>query len=665
MILTIDGKIAVLKKGFSFEYYSENRLFKDRDDFSLNIDLPIRGCKENQEIFWNINRKDVDIYKLYYDAEIFDYQFHKSGAVTIISITDDMIRVQFLEGRSFQNFYPDFDERFINELDLGQWDGNLTQSPTQMWGDNDVIALPWVNSYSGNIQNRADFDISNNKWAWHTTADDDDDTEVVKGLSCQIRLYTLTQKICDALGYELIAGDWLNSEWYHLYSLNALPYAWEKNDWADTLPHWSINEFFNELEKLMLCEFDIDHKRKTITFAFSTDSISTAGEEELTEIIDEYTHTITKEDESDYKVTKNLGYQSCDHEMWNWYSCDWLKYEKNWGKGQEYANLAQLLSSLPARISNGAHRVPGGSYNYLPQGLLYAYDVDTSFALYEIGRVKRGVSQVTGEDVYGSIYKLIPVNRFGNRIFDEENYDSAEEIKITPVWLDEAIDADNSTKGCIIFLSLGSLDNTSTSGRTTHGRRPNAETVDEAVTTQANLMAAQTIIDGKPADNSAFSTISVGFWYGDLSPYPYGKLPFPWIDTFEIDWSYNITVQAQLDTITQSFAQLQSGHEGSLRINNDRYGNGILIGNSTEIDTHKKYEFDFLSDRLPNVRAIFNIKGKKYLCAQIKLDIDENGLSQMKRGVFYRIIPKLPQEIQRVPEIRFNFFPYTFDITFE
>lgn len=638
MILTIDGKVAVLKKGFSFEYYSENRLFKDRDDFSLNIDLPIRGCKENQAIFWNINRKDIDIYKQYYDAEIFDYQFRKSGAVTIISITDEMIRVQFLEGRSFQNFYPDFDEKFINELDLGSWETNTARTPVQMWGDNDVIALPWVNSYSGNIQNRADFDISNNTWSWHTTADDDDDTEVVKGLSCQIRLYALTQKICDALGYEFIASDWRFSEWYHLYSLNTTPWAWAKPNWADTLPHWSVNDFFNELEKLMLCEFDIDHKKKTITFSFSNDSVDTAGKEELTEIIDEYTHTITKEDESDYKVTKNLGYESCDHEMWNWYSCDWLKYEKNWGKGQEYATLAELLAALPGRISNGAHRPPAGTvnYQYLPQGLLYARDVDTSFALFEIARHNRGTDQ-HGDDVYGSVYKLIPVNRFGNRIFDEENYDSAEEMKIVPVWLDEAIDADNHSKGCIIFLSLGSLDNTSTNGGTTHGRRPNAETVDQAVTTQANLVAAQTIIEGKASDDSAFSVMSVGFWYGELSPFPYGKLPFPWIDKFEIDWNFNITVNAQLDTINHIFTKLESGHDGSLRINNNRYGNGIKIADSIIIDAHKKYEFDFLSDRLPNVRAIFHIKGKKYLCAQIKLDIDENGLSQKKRGVFYRI----------------------------
>lgn len=652
MILTIDGKVAVLKKGFSFEYYSENRLFKDRDDFSLNIDLPIRGCKENQAIFGNIQRKDALIFQLYYDAEIHDAHFHKSGAVTIISITDDMIRVQFLEGRSFQNFYPDFDQKFINELDLGNWDPSRSQTPAQMWSNDDIIALPWVNSYTGNIQNRADYNINNNTWSWHTTADDDDDTEVVSGLSCQIRLYTLTHKICDALGYELLAADWMDSKWYNLYSLNSTPYAWFKNNWADTLPHWTINEFFHELEKLMLCEFDINHKTKTISFAFSQDKLNNADEEHLTEIVDEYTHTLTKEDESDYKLTKNTGYQNCDNEMWNWYSCDWLKYEKNWGRGQAYSTLQQLLHDLPNRIANGVHRTPQGTPNtqYLPQGLLYAVDVDTSFALYEIGRVKRGTDQ-GGNDVYGSIYKLIPVNRFGNRIFDEDNYDSCEELKICPVWLDEAIDADNHSKGCIIFLSLGSLDNTSASGGTTHGRRPHGETVDQAVTTQVNLMAAQTIIDGKSSDDSAFNYMSVGFWYGELSPFPQGKLPAPWIDSFEIDWNFSVTTQATLDTITQSFNRISNPHNDSLRINNDLYGNGILIGNSVMIDAHKKYEFDFLSDKLPNARAIFNIKGIKYLCAQIKLDISENGLSQKKRGVFYRIKQYQTTNIQLAPEV--------------
>ena len=41
MQLIIDGKDAVLKKGSSFDYVSENRSFSDADDYTLSITLPL------------------------------------------------------------------------------------------------------------------------------------------------------------------------------------------------------------------------------------------------------------------------------------------------------------------------------------------------------------------------------------------------------------------------------------------------------------------------------------------------------------------------------------------------------------------------------------------------------------------------------------------------
>jgi hypothetical protein len=67
MILTINGKQAALKKGSSIEYVSENRIFTDADDYSMEIELPLADCPQNQQnpqafgvhhtgrqrVFWN------------------------------------------------------------------------------------------------------------------------------------------------------------------------------------------------------------------------------------------------------------------------------------------------------------------------------------------------------------------------------------------------------------------------------------------------------------------------------------------------------------------------------------------------------------------------------------------------------------------------------------
>ena len=59
MILTINGKQAALKKGSSIEYVSENRIFTDADDYSMEIELPLADCPQNLDIFGMITRKDV------------------------------------------------------------------------------------------------------------------------------------------------------------------------------------------------------------------------------------------------------------------------------------------------------------------------------------------------------------------------------------------------------------------------------------------------------------------------------------------------------------------------------------------------------------------------------------------------------------------------------
>ena len=68
MILTINGKQAALKKGSSIEYVSENRIFTDADDYSMEIELPLADCPQNLDIFGMIIRKDVDAGDIFFDA---------------------------------------------------------------------------------------------------------------------------------------------------------------------------------------------------------------------------------------------------------------------------------------------------------------------------------------------------------------------------------------------------------------------------------------------------------------------------------------------------------------------------------------------------------------------------------------------------------------------
>ncbi len=97
MILTINGKQAALKKGSSIEYVSENRIFTDADDYSMEIELPLADCPQNLDIFGMITRKDVDTGDIFFDAVLQDTNFFKRGAVVITGITHEAVKVQFLK----------------------------------------------------------------------------------------------------------------------------------------------------------------------------------------------------------------------------------------------------------------------------------------------------------------------------------------------------------------------------------------------------------------------------------------------------------------------------------------------------------------------------------------------------------------------------------------
>ncbi|MCM1152862.1 MAG: hypothetical protein NC328_04335, partial [Muribaculum sp.] len=112
-----------------------------------------------------------------------------------------------------------------------------------------------------------------------------------------------------------------------------------------------------------------------------------------------------------------------------------------------------------------------------------------------------------------------------------------------------------------------------------------------------------------------YDRIYVGFWDGAQNTH--GKLPYPWTENIiiEDDWS-NFT-----------YAHF------SLRIN-DRLVNSQV---APAVDPTQKTTFKFISDTIPDVRAIFYVRGKRYICEKITATFTENGMSQLIKGIFYPV----------------------------
>ena len=649
MQVFVDGKLAVLKKNTSFDYVSENSLFTGSDSYTLSISFPLKDCLQNMGIFGFLFRKDVDKNHVTMDCYMRDKGFFRSGCITITEVNEVEVKAQFLEGRSASNYDDSFDDVFINRLQLGypatKSSDNVT--PAEAWvpypGRNEV-ALPWVNNTSGNIQNEVKKE--NGVWSWVGQ----------QTLSFQPYLIWLLKRICDVQGYTYDFTEIENSEMKYLVVCNTLPSAWDAPDFAYALPHWSMTEFLEELEKFLFGEFVINHKSKTIAFHFIKGVLAAKDPLMIDKVVDAYTTNISMDKDCDYSGVKNIKYADNDNRYWPYRSCHW--YIRDHGsEAVEYDTLAQLLTFAATLKESGVYMNTGGrtggkytrGYERGSDGhkLFYAKDVAQYFIMFCYDSIEVKTTTVREEVYhwYKYLNRLEPINQFGKIEYDKEADDV--ELKIVPAWLDDT----DEEHGMCLFLECGEMGSIATldddgdgnytvptssggsfggsgltpgsSGRGNSGMGESGgkREVDETDYNDGALAQAQTgkTIEKGEEDKSDeyFDCIYVGYWDG-TNRVP-AQMPFPFThslvtknDFTRTDFPYTLSLQRATQCYDRSALPV--------------------------IDGKKKYTFSWIGDTIPDPRTVFYIWGKKYLCEKITAQFTENGMSQLLKGEFYRIL---------------------------
>ena len=587
MILFVNGKQATLKSGSSFEYISENRSFSDADDYTLSITLPITDCQSNIEIFGHLTRKDVGTKSSVFDAEIRDRAFSKFGVLTVVGVDGPNIKCQFLEGRSHQNFDETFDNVYINTLDLGSFPSiaNL-QSPAAYLKSIDdgaqYVALPWVNESADYVINN-EIKVSDGKYIWAKSLSD-----MGGGLSFQPYLLSIAKKICSAVGYSYDFSSWEKSYDRHLLVCNCLPSAWDIRSIARALPKWSVTEFFEEVEKLLCCEIDIDHKGKTVSMKYSNEVEAVKTTIQLTSVVDDFTAEVSYEDSiAKYKGLANVRYRQCSYARWKYDQCQWLidlmrKENKYVREFEDFAAFNSWSMSKWGMLTiTGKDAERGADMG----SLIYCRKEDAYF----IARVYYG-NMTEYPNMY--FWDWMRINRFGDLIVDKDS-DNEIELSIVPVCIDET----DSEHGSCMFLNFSSF--------------AESEEYDESGIRQPLAMSA--LLNGDEGQNpDYYDCIYTAYWTGVPDTAYAPPCPLTAVGGFLLGNIFKYSLELK-----------------------DRYKN---YQDGVRINGREKHTFKFLSDTIPNVRSIFNIQGKLYLCEKITATFTEDGMSQLLKGDFYPII---------------------------
>lgn len=617
MQIFIDNKIAVLKEDTSFEYTAENRLFTGADVYTMEISLPLAGCRENIEIFGRLFRKDIRPEKLMFDCEIRDGDFVKFGCIAITEFNESEVKVQFLEGRSVQNYDTSLDDIFINELDLGQPQFALASEitaeaaldPTR--NNYEAVCLPWVNGSGSStiIHNEMERDMTSEQVIYKWGKD-------VKAITWQPYLLSIAKKICEQTGYTHDFSWWENDETKKYFIVcNTLPDGWDINGYARALPHWSVEEFFTKLEEFLGGEFTIDHKARHISFSFSRMIDAKTAPVTIDEVVDEFTAEVDIEDSKcDYIECRNILYKDQNNEMWKFYSCDWyvelMKNHDRWlqGKIQECATVEELISiAMKYQQWDGVSHRKGEINN-----LFYVRETD-SYYIFRYYEKRMTITDSLGNKHW--IFFCFPqsVNAFGQSNYENDDVEKKREemeLEFVPV----CIDYTDNDHGKCMFLFPGSYSED-------HQFEGELDIIDRNNDDfQAPLEPLQIILNGDQGNVAEYySNIFVGYWK-EKQHFPYRDkldLPHPLIE--------GVTITRGLGLIRNNF---------SLRLNDGSIGKRYR---GIDLDIERKYTFKFLSDTIPSPRAVFFIRGKKYLCESLTCVFTDRGRSNLIKGEFWAV----------------------------
>lgn len=643
MRIKINGKEAVIKAGSSFEFISENRYFTGSDSYTLAIEFPIADCIQNKEIFGNINRKDIEIEKkqFLFDCEIFAGKFYKTGSITITEINDKTVKCQFLEGRSVQNYDNTLDNIYINDLAIGYWpdafsDNSVAEelmrceSPT-------YTAIPWVNNTSGNIQNPIYLNIISG-YNWHP----DFVSSTEKRVSFCPYLIYIFKKIFDAIEYTYDIQTWNNSRYKWLLICNCVPATWGEYNWNYILPHWTITEFIEELEKFMNCQFDIDNIAKTIKMTFPSTEAASHNKVEI-KVIKEATATKTDEDESEYEENMGKAYASVDSEkftaMTSTIPRDTLEYQQSLGPGRHFYkgimvdNYSDTLDGMIRRsifktvekeyqeryASTACFYANREKFYYVEKGTECKYDYQDP----DNPNVK--IADIDSAQFYAErIGEFAPIK-------PKEGSKSVE-LKIVPAIIDET-DYDFA-----VFLECGEKEDPNAIYDDFHGQTSKAEIYIRKYE--------------KEAQKEVFDKLFVAFWnaeildefkiirtlkkdkwvnqgssgqgpqYWEYEEQDVGKIciPHPIVSNYEPVWAESCRQPTYFNFSGYSLAL-----EASNFVNK-------------KIEGRVKHTFKWIADDIPDVGSLFIISGQAFLCKKITATFSEKGMSQLLKGEFYRVV---------------------------
>lgn len=634
--LLLNSLPATLKTGTTFKLTRVNPYFDDQGDYTLEVQLPLQGCPQNLAIFGPLHRPEMAHTALIgtnLPFQLIAPPITLEGYATITSITGAEVKVQLKAGKSTLLNAQGADTQYIDELPLGRaWnDQSLPTSPTLRFGtveETDAVIFPLYSEEDDLVVNA----LANE------TRDPDIAYYIFKGLIKQpdgtftqgqvpVISYTLIapqhyllptlKSIINALGYQ--QGDWAAIEQDPIRANLVILNTNTSFERAAALPHWTVKQFFTEVQNLLGIVFTVEgntvHIKELPKYYDQTNTRIT-----LRQVVDTQTtdldHTANIESKvlgcATYKFPTDDPMLQLPAEVYE--KATFLKLAN---KGDIYNHFVSLTDEQRAQ-SNFLYLDLSTANLY---AILHRADEPTTYQLAQVDQLAPSNTDPTAR-ANATELNIVPAHTL---LADESIWTGAVNKK-------DAVRTYTPTTDPKTAYPLLSIPNPITDASLPYS-------IDQAINPTED-----TDTTTQKAD-----TIFIAWYHGrneTAAHYNIALFPSPIAITLYKDTTtglYQSTNQRGYNPSSATMAPLftkDTPFALSTQGGNPHAGYGCIgdfLTGATNIDTRIEHQIQFLDPINPDPTATYLIRGRRYACHKLELTLTPTGPAPLIQGYFYEL----------------------------
>lgn len=572
--LFIDGQEVVLPEQFELELITENPYFTRNGEYTYDIDIDLR-VPQNRQIYKNIQRSDVTTKIDNRTAVITAGAFELiHGIEVVLSVDNFTAKIQIVAGNSQLNYNGEQRIRDIQIDSVNYTDDEAVQSLYGTSKTHHAVYTPVVAYKIYNNNEINSLDIRNKLPVFNHNS----------SMVPQYYLLYILENIIEKLGFVKGRNYIEDYFWQRVFIVNTRPELKPQ----EILPDWTVNEFFDEIEKYLHCIIVVD-KFTSIYNIYKRSSYF------------DFSSIIYIDDVLDDNIEKVY-----DPDVDYAYNYDAVSYDFPSKDIYKYFRLDENVKPFSTIVNvNSSENVDPANYQtyYDNPYLIHSEKYGIDYAMVKL------INYDTTQKEY---LTLRVVNRFA---------DGGDK------------DIENKTTFKIVPADIGRVEIWNYDGKS--GTCPAVKSITE-INQPTEKIGITDLINGNAQIESYIpDRIYIGIYYGmqkvtvmingkyQLSNYDF---PCSYVDHYFID-EYNPREEAMPTHVNMNYTLSFSGDTGLM----------LYYQNDEKIDTSIEYSFKFITNRTYDLRQIFVIRNKKYFCKEIRYTITPKGLDKVAEGVFYLV----------------------------